>query len=123
MYQLELTFRELLIKKYTIHDGDILLIGRGPKNGIIVNDPSVSRLHAGIALERNVLRVWDSESRNGTLVNGQEVESAQLKNDDVISIGRKLKIRVSITASKDISSPRGLEFIGKEAEDFMSQLE
>jgi len=119
MFQLELTFRELQIKKYIIHDGDILLIGRGPQNGIVVNDPSVSRLNTGIAREGEMLRIWDTESKNGTVVNGERVESAYLKDGDIINIGRKLEIKVSINASKNRGSIKGLELIGKEAEEFM----
>ncbi len=54
---------------------------------LVLNDPSVSRLHAMIFYDEGGAGVLDLVSRNGTYVNGQEVESRPLKEGDLIEIG------------------------------------
>ena len=47
----------------------------------------VSRRHCEINLDAGKVTVRDLESRNGTQVNGEPIEEAQLKPGDVLSIG------------------------------------
>ncbi len=54
---------------------------------LVLNDPAVSRLHAMIFYDESGAGVLDLVSRNGTYVNGQEVESRSLKEGDLIEIG------------------------------------
>lgn len=54
---------------------------------LVLNDPAVSRLHAMIFYDEGGAGVLDLVSRNGTYVNGQEVESRPLKEGDLIEIG------------------------------------
>lgn len=54
---------------------------------LVLNDPAVSRLHAMIFYDEGGAGVLDLVSRNGTYVNGQEVESRALKEGDLIEIG------------------------------------
>lgn len=54
---------------------------------MVLNDPSVSRLHAMIFHDDSGAGVLDLVSRNGTYVNGQEIESRPLKEGDMIEIG------------------------------------
>ncbi len=54
---------------------------------LVLNDPAVSRLHAMIFHDESGVGVLDFVSRNGTFVNGKEVESHTLKNGDLIEIG------------------------------------
>lgn len=54
---------------------------------VIVEDSSVSRLHAIVFYDGNIVGVLDLVSKNGTFVNGQEVESRILKPGDMIEIG------------------------------------
>ena len=63
-------------------------VGRHGENGVVVTHPLVSAHHAEIALgeEGPVLR--DLGSKNGTWVNGDQVEHARvLKNGDQIRVG------------------------------------
>jgi DNA-directed RNA polymerase subunit RPC12/RpoP len=64
-------------------------IGRCGKAEICLDDPSVSRRHAMICTEegRNP-RVLDDRSLNGVLVNGREVDVAELRAGDELTIGR-----------------------------------
>jgi len=54
---------------------------------LVLNDPAVSRLHAMIFHDESGVGILDFVSRNGTFVNGKEVESHTLKNGDLIEIG------------------------------------
>lgn len=54
---------------------------------IVIDDTAVSRLHAMIFYDGRTVGVLDLVSKNGTFVNGQEVESRLLKPGDIIEIG------------------------------------
>ncbi len=54
---------------------------------LVLNDPAISRLHAMIFYDEGGAGILDLVSRNGTYVNGQEVESRSLKEGDLIEIG------------------------------------
>ncbi len=54
---------------------------------VIIEDGSVSRLHAITFFDGQTVGVLDLVSKNGTFVNGQEVESRILKVGDMIEIG------------------------------------
>ncbi len=54
---------------------------------LVLNDPAISRLHAMIFHDETGAGVLDLVSRNGTFVNGQEVESRTLKEGDLIEVG------------------------------------
>ncbi|HEY5540368.1 MAG TPA: FHA domain-containing protein [Coriobacteriia bacterium] len=64
-----------------------LTIGRDPKSDIFLNDITVSRAHAVVECEADVVSVKDAGSLNGTYVNGELAESTVLANGDVVQIG------------------------------------
>ena len=94
MVVLELRHKELVLKEYTLKEGDRLTIGRHPENDIVPKDAAVSKRHAVIERIGEKLIVLDKESRNGTLVNGIRVQSAELNDDDIIKFGNELNFRV-----------------------------
>lgn len=68
--------------------GDVVTIGRGSGNSLILEDEQVSRNHALIRKENDDYLIIDLGSSNGTFVNEKPVTSAtQLHGDDVIRIG------------------------------------
>ena len=73
---------------------DRVLIGRLPTNGVLVNDSSVSRLHAWIdATADGQYFIADTGSLTGTLVNGRPIEKRKSLDDgDVIKIGQQTQI-------------------------------
>ena len=64
-----------------------LSIGRDPESDIFLNDITVSRAHAVIECEADVVSVKDAGSLNGTYVNGEVVDSTVLSSGDVVQIG------------------------------------
>lgn len=54
---------------------------------VILRDPSLSRLHAMVFFDEIGVGILDLVSKNGTFVNGEEVESRLLKKGDTIELG------------------------------------
>ena len=63
-------------------------IGRLESNAIVIPDASVSKLHAALAPRRGNWTIQDLGSSNGIKVNGVSVQSAELEDGDVITLGR-----------------------------------
>src|SRR6478735_2952205 len=63
-------------------------IGREIMHGLRLEDTRVSRNHASVRRDaRGGLVVQDDKSKNGTYVNGTQVEEQELFPGDVISVG------------------------------------
>ncbi len=75
------------LKTYTF-TGKQLTIGRLPENDIVIDNLGVSRQHAVIHSWKSGYHVKDLGSKNSTFLNGQKIDSAELKNGDVITIGK-----------------------------------
>lgn len=54
---------------------------------VVIEDAAVSRLHAIVFYDGKSVGVLDLVSKNGTFVNGQEIESYLLKTGDVVEVG------------------------------------
>lgn len=65
--------------------GDLGAFKRGPD--IVFKDQTLSRLHAMIFFDVVGVGILDLVSKNGTFVNGQEIESCLLKKGDVVELG------------------------------------
>lgn len=64
-------------------------IGRCETAEISLDDPSVSRRHAMVAVESDKPpRILDDRSLNGVLVNGRKTDFAELEPGDELAIGR-----------------------------------
>jgi len=68
--------------------GGAVRIGRGLAADLRVDDSSVSRRHAILVPRASGARILDDRSSNGTYVNGRRVQQAELRNGDVIVLGR-----------------------------------
>ena len=69
-------------------DKDITTAGRHPQSDIFLDDVTVSRRHAEIRREDGRFFVKDLGSLNGTYVNLQRVEEAELADGDEVQIGK-----------------------------------
>ncbi|MFF4535228.1 FHA domain-containing protein [Streptomyces aureus] len=92
--------------------GTRVTFGRNPENTVVVSSLSVSRFHAEIVLDDTqgyVLR--DRGSSNGTLVNGEEIDSRLLKPGDDITIGDqefRFEVADAMETIMALSLPRAL---------------
>jgi DNA-binding NtrC family response regulator len=80
------------------------IIGRAPAAGVRIHDKQVSRAHARIHYDGEIIRLRDLGSRNGTLVNGR-----LLKNDestmaagDTVSIGACTIVLATVQPGRDV---------------------
>ena len=69
-------------------DRGVVHVGRGLTADLYLDDTSISRRHAIIIPHGSGRRILDDRSLNGTFVNGQRIERADLHDSDVIVIGR-----------------------------------
>jgi ABC transport system ATP-binding/permease protein len=68
----------------------VVTIGRAPENNVVLDDLLVSRRHAVLRRSDNRWELVDSNSANGTYVNGNRITSAVIGPDDVVGIGHHL---------------------------------
>ena len=68
--------------------GPRTLIGRAPDCDVFLDDVTVSRRHAELLLDGDQYTIRDLGSLNGTFVNRQRVESAELHDDDEVQVGK-----------------------------------
>jgi predicted component of type VI protein secretion system len=83
-------------------DRDWLTLGRDPSNDIVINDPQVSRQHARITRQGQMVVIEDLGSTNGSFANGVRLTGPHvLSNGDVIGLGDGVTLtyyEVGITA-------------------------
>lgn len=69
-------------------DVNLVTIGRGLNNDIVLEDPRISRQHAQIRFRSRRFLIADLGSTNGTYVNGASVSTEQvLRDGDIVSLG------------------------------------
>ena len=71
---------------------EILVIGRDVDQGLAISDSKLSRTHLRVGIEPRAGLHWlgDAGSRNGTYLNGRQIESAPLTHGAVIRAGNTL---------------------------------
>jgi pSer/pThr/pTyr-binding forkhead associated (FHA) protein len=69
-------------------DRDVTTAGRYPESDIFLDDVTVSRRHAEIRRDEGRFLIKDVGSLNGTYVNLQRVDEAQLADGDELQIGK-----------------------------------
>ena len=88
-----------------------LSLGRDASNGLPIGDPSVSRRHCLIRPEGSGFKIRDLESRNGTLVNGEQVKDHWLHHLDEIAVGDSVfRFLLEDDAERISGSSRSVEF-------------
>jgi pSer/pThr/pTyr-binding forkhead associated (FHA) protein len=69
-------------------DKDLVTAGRHPQSDIFLDDITVSRRHAEIRRKDGRFSVHDVGSLNGTYLNRERVEDADLSNSDELQVGK-----------------------------------
>jgi DNA-binding NtrC family response regulator len=62
-------------------------IGSHPSNDLVIQDPTVSRFHCEVQISENGARVRDLDSRNGTVIDGVQVNDGFVRNASSIRMG------------------------------------
>jgi pSer/pThr/pTyr-binding forkhead associated (FHA) protein len=77
--------------------GEILKIGKLQSSALVLDDESVSRMHAVVEVDTRdeSVRVLDLGSVVGTLVNGKKVTSCRLQSGDELRFGN-VRVRFTI---------------------------
>ncbi len=78
-----------------LHPSQDLTVGRDSSVELQIRDSQLSRRHFRIDRHGHQWRICDLKSKNGTLVNGEAIESRQLIDSDIILAGKTI-IRVTI---------------------------
>lgn len=75
--------------KFSVKKGE-MVIGRSSQAHIQIDHESVSRRHAKVVCEKNKTEVLDLESTNGTYVNDDSINTRELRDGDMIKVGRTI---------------------------------
>lgn len=79
--------RLLPVPGFVLREGTFVC-GRSSKSELFVPDSTVSRRHAELHVRGTRVKVVDLKSSNGTFVDGERIESAELRPSQVLSLGR-----------------------------------
>ena len=88
MPTLILKFKDKSIGDYQLQKGVSMTIGRSADNDVVIDNLAVSGHHAKIDSVGDGFVLIDLQSKNGSFVNEQIVNSHWLNNGDVINIGK-----------------------------------
>jgi len=86
MARLIITHQGTVIKEYDLSKENVT-VGRKPSNDIVLDDPTVSGLHAAF-LHMQHTYVEDMKSTNGIKLNGKKINKRQLNHGDIVQIGQ-----------------------------------
>ncbi len=86
MARLIITHQGTVIKEYELSKEKVT-VGRKPSNDIILDDPTVSGVHAAF-LHMQYTYIEDMNSTNGIKLNGKKVNKRQLNHGDIVQIGQ-----------------------------------
>jgi diguanylate cyclase (GGDEF)-like protein len=99
--------RPVLLRMDGVQAGEVIsltilpcVVGRHPSCQLIIDDPSVSRRHARVFLQNGELWLQDLGSRNGTFVDGRQLESKRLSDGTLLQIGHLASFRFTIVSAR-----------------------
>ncbi len=87
MLKIELKFKGKILKQFETDKSEIT-IGRGNNNDIQIDNLGVSKTHARIIKGPHAYMVEDLNSTNGTFLNDEPIQKANLTARDVLTIGK-----------------------------------
>lgn len=87
-------------------DKDVVTIGRGPDNDVVIDAPQISRHHARIIRNNNIVWVEDLDSANGTFIDGRRIRREKLGAGQTLSFG-SYEVRLDLNRGALERSYRG----------------
>ena len=101
---------------------DLLTIGRGVKQTLVVDDPDVSRLHLRVSLVAGDVVAEDMDSTNGTFVDGKPIKGAvTLKDGSVLRMGGQV-LKFERRSRQDVKRTEELNRDIQKATDYVWSL-
>ena len=89
MEEWSVLFKNKVVKRFTIDEGQCLFIGRGSDSDVVIDNMSVSRKHCSLELKNGVYYLADWHSMNGTRIDGKKITSeTQVSKSSLIELGR-----------------------------------
>ncbi len=80
----------------------VIRIGKATDNDFVANDSHVSRYHARLTRdEKGNLFIEDTESTNGTFVNGDRVIKKKITPSDIVTLGNNYTLNISEVLKSD----------------------
>jgi pSer/pThr/pTyr-binding forkhead associated (FHA) protein len=77
----------------SLNQRESFTIGREPGNGIVINDPEISRKHSRMWLQGTTYSIEDLGSTNGTFVNGVRLSAPHsLRPGEVVALGEQISL-------------------------------
>lgn len=103
---------ESMLGQQFVFDKDKMEIGRRPNSDIVLNDSSVSSMHAQIIREGDYWKVLNLLSSNGTFVNGEKVSERLLSPGDRIAFaGTEFVFTYIDDVQPKESQPKGMGLV------------
>lgn len=89
----------------------LLTVGRGPGLGLVLDDPAVSEVHCGLALDHGAVVVQDFGSTNGTYVDGRRVAYGAARDGSTLEVGETV-LRVFLRTRSRVAFERAHLHLG-----------
>ena len=97
-------------QSFELPPGRSLVVGRGVATDIAIYDPTISRRHAELTAQGDVVEVRDLGSSNGTCINGSRVTSGRLTVNDSVTFGKvTYKVREARPSRPEPPEPEPVE--------------
>ncbi len=90
-----------MLRFVTLEEDELCVIGRDETSSLSLSDASVSRRHAKVRLIDSQVVVEDLGSTNGTAVNGQIIDRANLNVGDHLEIGA-VSLRLDLLSLEEV---------------------
>ena len=99
-------------KRIELVSGGSISVGRTGSNALIIDEPSLSKIHASLSVDNNgVLSVADTGSTNGTFINNQRISYGKATR---LIAGDRLKFGTVEVEFERIESPPNLVVSGED---------
>lgn len=112
-------------KRLEFETGARLSVGRTFGNNLVLDDASVSKMHASLAIIEGALAVADTGSTNGTFINGERIsygKATSVAEKDLVRFGvvdvafERIPVSVDEPPDEKSVSVHGLEFRSRDPE-------
>jgi len=89
--------KEKPVHRFIVYEGKPMVIGRTDEADVTLDNPSISREHAMVELDKDRDYLTDKGSTNGTLVNGKKITArTRITDKDEIVIGKFTMVSGSV---------------------------